>query len=170
MGSFGATIVLNSIEWDVIITSKPEVHQQVVIALLVCYGIIFFQGGVVIWHLVQAPAHRSHWEDKCHEACCAAVEGYYCLLVLSGCSLLRFAVPLEGMQNASYNSLVTSAAAGSGGANLSKGGSIGATVGAAHLWSRGHSCRCSEPWQVRNWHRGVCSDAGCHAYACHPIT
>ena len=133
MGSFGATIVLNSIEWDVIITSKPEVHQQVVIALLVCYGVIFFQGGVVIWHLVQAPAHRSHWEDKCHEACCAAVEGYYCLLVLSGCSLLRFAVPLEGMQNASYNSLVTSAAAGSGGANLSKGGSIGATVGAALL-------------------------------------
>ena len=42
MGSFAATVILNSIEWDVIVTSKPEVHQQVVVILLVCYGLIFF--------------------------------------------------------------------------------------------------------------------------------
>ena len=131
LGSLGATVTLNSIEWDVIVSSNAHVHQQVIIVLLICYGIIFFQGGVVIWHLVQSP-HASHWEDECHEACCAAVEGYYCLLVLSGCSLLRFAVPLEGLQNASYNSVILSAASASNG-SLGKGGSIGVTVGAALL-------------------------------------
>lgn len=133
LGSFLATVFLNSIEWEVIVSPNTQVHQNVILALLISYGIIFFQGGVVIWHLVQAPSHASHWEDECHEACCAAVEGYYCLLVLSGCSLLRFAVPLEGLQNADYNSLSSQSAVGNEGFHLGKGGSIGATVGAALL-------------------------------------
>lgn len=127
MGSLGGLVVLNSIEWEVIVNPNDHVHQQVIIAMLLSYGIIFLQGGIVIWHLVQAPSHSSHWTDECHEACCAAPEGYYCLLVLSACSLLRFAVPLEGMNGQSYSNVNTAES------YFGKSGSIAVTVGAALL-------------------------------------
>lgn len=139
LGSLGATVVLNSIEWEVIISQNEHVHQQVITVMLVCYGVIFFQGGIVIWHLVQAPHHSSHWEDTCYEACCAAVEGYFCLLVLSGCSLLRFAAPLEGLQStggnpfSGFGSLAYSNVSTNSLQSLSKGGSIGVSVAAALL-------------------------------------
>lgn len=138
--SIGATVVLNSIEWDVIVSANEQVHQQVIMVMLICYSCIFFQGGIVIWHLVQAPSHSSHWADECHEACCAAVEGYYCLLVLTGCSLLRFAVPLDNLQGGGYSSNYNHVNGGNI-PEMTKGGSIGVSVTAALLMCVGMLCQ-----------------------------
>lgn len=101
---FGA-LLLNTVEWSIIVSDDQRVHRQVVLLLALSYGAIFFQVGHVVWNLIQAGGdkHASTWEEasNCHTHCCIAMEGYYVLFMFVSCSLLRFGEPL--LRGDAYN-------------------------------------------------------------------
>ena len=124
---FGA-VLLNTVEWDVVVSDVQHVHRQVVVLLALAYGAIFFQASHVVWNLVQAgtDSHPSAWNDAevCHTRCCISMEGYYVLFMFVSCSLLRFAEPLLRELGGEAYTLVESTP-------VSHGNSIGMTLCAA---------------------------------------
>ena len=83
--SLSGAVLLNTVDWEVLTSTDEMLRKRVAVLLMLSYGTIFFQFGVVVWRTVQAP-----WTDGCSTECCVDTEGYYVLLILLACSAFRF--------------------------------------------------------------------------------
>jgi uncharacterized membrane protein YidH (DUF202 family) len=88
---FVGMVILNTVEWEVVVSSVEHVRRSVIGLMMICYGLMFIQVGYVIWNIVQNPQQQhSTWQQECKTQCCMGPGGYLGMLTLTAASVMRF--------------------------------------------------------------------------------
>lgn len=92
-------VALNTVEWEVVVSTNASVRSQVRLLMLGCFLAMFAHAAYATWHLAEAPRHPSSWsahaydDAGCGAGCCASAEGYYVLFLCTSAALFRFGEP-----------------------------------------------------------------------------